>query len=288
MNYRKTNTIQNNRTINISGFLSSLLLFFLLISCGGRHGVSDGVTRPANRAEETNKKSHDALMERIGGIGPCTYECLANQFIELAEQNHKKGKTIVKTIEDQESWVIPNTKDGKFILQLITDEKIVGNAEGKKKWRQILSRRKKADGKVREGIYGLVGEMLKLLSASDKEQHRDPIIYTALLLMELRTQLDTVQSWHKAALIAQYSAALTDFETKLNAVSPTSNGVRIIITPPTTAEGKAQLKFHQLTEVKKSKKHQKPYRLPEDLHKKLLAKYAELKQAVEGSERLLE
>jgi len=293
MNHRKTNTIQNKRTINKSGFLSSLLLFFLLVSCGVKHSDIVPYPKVSNNVEEHNKQAHINFMDKVGGIGPCTYDCLRDNFVELAKQNMKKGVTVVKKVEGQDSWIIPKkTVEGKQILQFIAEDKVVGNQEGRQRWKVWRRQQQQAGRKTREGVFGIIGKgMLEELAASGKEDkgenHRDPIIYTALKLMELKTTLDNVTTWNKPAVIEHYNRAIAKFEADLALVAPTANGVRIIITPPANEQDKAELKFEPLQEMKSSKKH-KPFRLPDTLHKKITTKLGELKAALADAEKNLQ
>jgi hypothetical protein len=278
MNYRKTKTMQNNRTMLSASALSYMLLFFLLVSCGIRkHADDDNYPKPTNETEKHNKQIHEELMGMVGGIGPCTDECLGKNFVELAINNKK-----IQDIEGVKSHVIPSKdNDNKPILKSIIEESFVGDKEGKRKWLKWRKRQQQKGRKVREGITGVIGEMLTLISSS-KGQHRDPIIYTAFLLMELRTKIDQVPNWTKTAMAAHISKAFADFEEKLKSVAPEANGVRIII--PVDAP---KFTFQMLTEVKKSKKHQRPYKLPENLYKDLMVKYNQLKETVKVAEERL-
>lgn len=277
MNYRKTKTIQKNGTIIRASLLSYLLLFFLLISCGRKSFDEDSTPRPITDVEKHNKQVHAEYMESVGGIGPCTDECLGNNFVELAKGNKKTA-----TIEGVESHIIPSKDKANNmpILKSITEEKFVGNQEGKGKWFKWRNRQTQKGRKVREGIFGVAGDMLKIISVS-KDQHKDAIIYTAFLTMELRTKLDQVPSWSKAAITDHNTKAFADFEEKLKAVAPDANGIRVII-----PIDNPKLTFQPLTEAKKSRKN-RPYRLPENLYKELMAEYEKLKKTVSVAEERL-
>ncbi|OJW68384.1 MAG: hypothetical protein BGO68_05510 [Candidatus Amoebophilus sp. 36-38] len=248
MNYLKTKTIQKQRTIIGSGFLSTLLLFFLLVSCRNPQSEtpssnvkqSGGTNNEINLDPKVNTflngeegKDGEEGKKGLGSWGGCTGNCLFEQLAEHAETNRES----TRKIDGIESYILPKEhpehkgKGGTYFGGLITQD-LLGNGKGVIKWKAI--RKDAKNSKVEygeEGPNGIFKDVVDVVLA-DKKGRRGTFLYVVAKYLNFVVELRNLATKHKLGPEALQAAAqekFDDLKKDLAKVGSTTQGVALFI-----------------------------------------------------------
>jgi hypothetical protein len=262
MNYRKTKTIQKQGTINRVGLLSSLLLVFLVVSCGP-HNNGGGHHSPSNNNKEgeTNQKLKEDFLVWLGGWGPCKDECFLSQLREDAKNSGRKPTTIGGV----DSYLLPlkcSTDPSKTYFEgLVKQDVVAGTEEGRKKWRKMPFRRNKKQnvGALREGLYGLLKEIVETGIDSHSFKKATGLFVIDQYMKFQQSAEEILQNTTEKDLIAlRLNEKLDELKVAMNKVKLGAKGVALVISVDENTDDIKQLvRFVDRSEEGNSKKTQR-------------------------------
>jgi hypothetical protein len=297
MNYRKTNTIQKV-AMERRGFLGTLILFFLVISCtGNSHTGTDGgrghaIPIDPNQRENSIAKN-DFMTNSVGYFRDCGKNCLEKQIIVDAQANKDaNGEVLTKkdSYKTTDTAYLPKKKGEHKYFEQIARQNVVGDEERHKDAKK--SKVKSGSLRIDDGIQGSMKDVFDtFLSSKNANTAKHPRFFVVASYMDLseksRRSLLGAAKDDKAELIKQLRTHLEEFEAEVSKVRKGGEGVEMII--PVTAEGVIEYKKPKkdtfITTVKRG--HRKHYTLDETLDKKLGEVISKVKAGIDELENKL-
>ncbi|OJW68383.1 MAG: hypothetical protein BGO68_05505 [Candidatus Amoebophilus sp. 36-38] len=237
MNYLKTKTIQKQRTIIGSSLLSTLLLFFLLVSCDkGRHYEEEGQGPKTQHrdAEDPHLADKEKFLVELGGWSRCGEQCFLNNVI-ADSKDEKISRTGYR--HGEKTFLLPKYygDTNKRYFKGLVGQAVVGDKTGRGIWERTMERirREKGVNKVRQGIYGRFKDVVEvgLNAEKDASFSRGTGIYVIFsylkFIREVREAIEHTKDDKQLAI--ELKAKYKELEDALESVKPKGKGVAFIM-----------------------------------------------------------